>query len=345
MLLRKMEANELASWADGSRISAPARRVAERFARFREPGNDAYFHALAEHLASLVEHPCLPMYFEYAITANARGRAAVERLSRETGIGGTRGLFGRRRRVLDVGCAYGGFLVAFAEKGARVTGMEINELLLRLAVINLRASGVDADLVKGDTTAEHSGFRDRFDVITANDVVEHVPRLESFLRNLRDWLTPSGVSYLEIPNGAYPPFVLKDGHHQLFGITLLDFEEASSYYNRLYPHGAGYDTFNYLDLPGYQRVFASSGLSLTLLPETLAQASVDGVLQQLVELEAGLEAGLETVPVELRPLVRERVAAYLARVEAAPRESADDREKFLLDYGVSFWVVLARRTA
>jgi 2-polyprenyl-3-methyl-5-hydroxy-6-metoxy-1,4-benzoquinol methylase len=345
MLSREMEENELASWADGSRISPSARRVAERFARFREPGNDAYFHALAEHLASLVEHPCLPMYFEYAITTNARGRAAVERLSREAGIGRKRGLLRRRPQVLDVGCAFGGFLVAFAEKGARVTGMEINELLLRLAIINLRSSGVDADLVKGDATAEHPGFRGRFDVITANDVVEHVPQLERFLRNLREWLTPSGVAYLEIPNGAYPPFVLKDGHHQLFGITLLDYAEASSYYSHVSPHGAAYDTFNYLDLPGYRRIFAAAGLSLTLLPETPAPASVDAVLRQLAELRGGLAAGLDTVPEPLRPLVRERVAAYLARVEAAPRESTEDREKFLLDYGVSFWVVLARRTA
>ena len=327
----------------GVPLAPRAREVAQRFAPFRGPGNEVFFRALAEHFAPLAEHACLPMYFEYAVTTNARGGAAAERLSRDVPMGRTPGLFRRRRQMLDLGCAYGGFLVAFAGKGFRVTGIEINEQLLRLAAVNLRENGVDADLVRGDATLEHPAFRGKFDFIAANDVVEHVERLEDFLRNLRDWLTPGGVAYLEIPNGAHPPFVRKDGHHQLFGITLLGFEEASSYYNLFYRASSGYDTYNYQDLPAYREIFACAGLSLTVLPETLGGASVDGVLRQLAEIEAGLDAELSTVPEPMRPLVRERAGAYLARVQAAPRESAKDREKFLLDYGPSFWMALAKR--
>ncbi len=326
-----------------SALSPRARGVAERFARFREPGNGAFFQALAEHFAALEAHPCLPMYFEYAVTTNARGRTAAERIAREAPAGRAPGLFGRRRRMLDLGCAYGGFLVAFAEKGFRVTGIEINEALLRLAAVNLRENGVDADLVRGDATLAHPGFRNRFDFIAANDVVEHVARLESFLGNLRDWLTPGGVAYLEIPNGAHPPFVARDGHHQLFGITLLDFAQASAYYNDVYAAKSGYDTYNYEDLAAYRRIFAAAGLSLTVLPATLQGASVEGVLGQLAELESGLDAGLATVPAAIRPLVGERVRAYVARVKAAPRRTAGERDAFLLEYGPSFWMALAKR--
>lgn len=323
--------------------SAPAwRQVAERFAGLRTPGSDAFFEALARHFAHLSDHPVLPLHFEYAVTANQRGRVAAERLSRLLPIGPARGLFGKSTRVLDVGCAYGGFLVAFAEKGARVTGIDLDARYVELAALNLREQGFDAEIVLGDAAAEHPAFRGRFDLVIANDVLEHVPRVEAFLGNLRDWLSPKGVAYLEIPNGAWPPYVGKDGHHQLFGVTLLDFGEASEYVRLLNP-GGRYDTYNYVDPAGYGRIFASCGLSFEVVPETLAGASVDGVLAKCGELAAGVEQGLATVPGPMRDLVRERVAAYLARVAAAPRATGQDRERFLLDYGPAFWIVLARR--
>jgi 2-polyprenyl-3-methyl-5-hydroxy-6-metoxy-1,4-benzoquinol methylase len=324
--------------ASAAMLSPEGREVAGRFTRFRTPMNAGFYDALAEHKRHLWNHPCLTLHFEYAVTTNQRGRDAVNRLSRHLRV---RRLFGRRTRMLDVGCAYGGFLVAFAEKGARVTGIEIDERLLRLAVINLRENGIDGELIRGDATAEHPEFRGRFDIITANDVVEHVPRLDSFLKNLRAWLSPRGACYLEIPNGDFPGFVLKDGHHELFGITQLDFDQANRYLGLLTP-GGRYDTYNYLTLATYRSAFAECGLSLTVLPETLGEADVEWVDRQVGSLKAGLETGLATVPVELRELVRERVEAYLARVEAAPRTTEAQRAQFLLDYGASFWVTLAK---
>jgi 2-polyprenyl-3-methyl-5-hydroxy-6-metoxy-1,4-benzoquinol methylase len=328
---------------DTAEPSAPAwRRVAERFARFRGPGGEQLYDALARHFAHLADHPVLPLHFEYAVTANDRGRVAAARLAPLLPIGRARGMFGRRTRVLDVGCAYGGFLVAFAEKGARVTGIEIDERYVKLAAVNLREQGFDGEIVHGDAAARHPEFRGRFDLVIANDVLEHVRRVETFLGNLRDWLSPKGVAYLEIPNGAWPPYVGKDGHHQLFGVTLLDFSEASEYVRLLSP-GGRYDTFNYIDPAGYRRIFAACGLSFEMLPEALAGSSVEGVLAQCAQLAAGVDAGLAAVPEPMRELVRGRVAAYLARVAAAPRATEAERQAFLLDYGPAFWIVLARR--
>jgi 2-polyprenyl-3-methyl-5-hydroxy-6-metoxy-1,4-benzoquinol methylase len=315
-------------------LSPRARIVAERFARFRTPENGAFFDALAEHFRSLHDDPCLDMNFEYAATANDRGRALAERIEKHVHLPARRW---RRPRVLDVGCAYGGPLVAFAERGARVTGIDVNERLLALAQVNLRERGLDAHLVRGDATAAHPSFRSAFDVVVANDVVEHVPRLEAFLRNLASWLTPRGAVYFEIPNGACPDYVLRDGHHRLFGITLLDFNDARDYYSRRVSYGE-YDTYNYLDFDGYARVFETCGLSLTLLPETLEGVSEEGLRASLASLEAGREAGLESVPAEQRSRVAEKLDAYLDRVAAAP--PGPNR---LRDFGVGFWRALARR--
>lgn len=318
--------------------------LAERFAHFRTPENAGFFDALTRHFAHLRDHPVLPLHFEYAVTSNERGRDAAEKLTRRIPLRRPRGLFSRRARVLDVGCAYGGFLVAFAERGARVTGIERDERYVRLSAENVRQHGFDADIVLGDATAAHPAFRGRFDLITANDVVEHVPRLETFLANLREWLAPEGVIYLEIPNGAYPPYVRKDGHHELFGIALLGFEEASDYMARHSP-GGRYDTYHYLNPEAYARLFADHGLSFEVLPDNLAGLTVEGVLAQVEELRASVEEGVATVPVESRGLVRQRIAEYLARVEAAPRATEEEQRRFLLEYGPSFWIALARARA
>jgi 2-polyprenyl-3-methyl-5-hydroxy-6-metoxy-1,4-benzoquinol methylase len=322
--------------------AAPWRRVAERFAHWRAPASEEFYEALAKHFAHLSDHPVLPLHFEYAITSNDRGRAAAERLS---GLlaGGRRGFLRRAApRVLDVGCAYGGFLVAFAERGAQVTGIEKDERYVRLAGLNLREHGLDGKVVHGDAAVERAAFRGRFELIVANDVLEHVERLDDFLENVAAWLAPGGVAYFEIPNGAWPPYVGKDGHHQLFGIALLDFAEASRYMTLLSP-GGKYDTYNYLGVAEYRRRFAAHGLTFDVMPETLAAATVEGVLAQCRDLGAGLAAGLATVPEPLRALVRKRVEGYLARVEAAPRAGSEHERAFLLDYGPAFWMALARR--
>lgn len=232
--------------------------------------------------------------------------------------------------------------MAFAEEGARVTGIDVNERLLSLAKVNLEENHIHAPLLTHDALLARPDFEGAFDLISANDVVEHVRDLTAFLRNLADWLSPDGTAYLEIPNGAYPPFVVRDGHHQLFGITLLEYDQAREYHACRYSD-AEYDTFNYLDLPRYREVFASCGLSLTVLPETLDGATVKRVDGHVAELRVAHPAGLESVPADFRGLVADRVDCYLARVEAAPRKTPAERQDFLLRYGAGFWQAIATR--
>lgn len=323
-------------------LAPAARRVAERFARFRAPGGGLFFEALAGHFAHLEDHPVLPLHFEYAATANERGERAAERLVALLPSLDGRGLFGRRPRVLDVGCAYGGFLVAFARRGARVTGIDIDARYVRLAALNLRERGLDGDLVHGDAGEPHPEFSGRFDLVIANDVLEHVPRPAAFLAHLRDWLAPSGVAYLEIPNGAWPPYVARDGHHQLFGVTLLDHAEASEYVERLTP-GGRYDTYQYLGPDAYERLFKDAGLTFDVLPDAEGTAAVARVLAEVEALRAATPAGLAAVPGPLRERVRERLRAYLETLAWAPRGTPEEIRRFVLLYGAPFWTVLARR--
>jgi 2-polyprenyl-3-methyl-5-hydroxy-6-metoxy-1,4-benzoquinol methylase len=325
----------------------PAAEIAARFQRFRTRQNAGFFEALAAFNGRQVDHPCLPLHFEYAVTANERGRRSADRILRAAPFE-RRGLRGLRRRprVLDVGCAYGGFLVAFSERGASVTGIEVDRNYLQLALVNLREQGVDAHLVEGDATHSRPGFRGFFDLIVANDVAEHVISLEGFLSNIREWLAPGGTAYLEIPNGAQPHSVIADGHYGLFGITLLDFEHARDYFRTLYP-GDVMDTYRYPALSEYRAAFEAAGLAIEILEDTLAipALGVAEVEAQMEQLRAASADGLARVPAALRDLVAGRLDGYFARAAAAPRTTADEQRRFLLDYAPGFWMVLARRAS
>ncbi|MGE5413371.1 MAG: class I SAM-dependent methyltransferase [Syntrophomonadaceae bacterium] len=329
------------SWPAEAPPKPAARRVAERFAHLRGPGSGLFFDALSEHFAHLETHPVLPLHFEYAATANERGERAAGRLGKCLPQLHRRGLFSRRPRVLDVGCAYGGFLVAFARRGARVTGIDVDPRYVRLAALNLREQGLDGELVHGDAGEPHPEFAGLFDLVIANDVLEHVPRPAAFLTNLRAWLAPSGAAYLEIPNGAWPPYVARDGHHQLFGLTLLSFAEASEYLRLLSP-GARYDTYHYLSPEECERLFAEAALTFELLPDPLEGVAVETVLGEAARLRAAAPDGLVTVPGPLREKVRDRLEGYLDHLDSAPRATPGEIGRFLLRYGAPFWIVIAR---
>ncbi|MDH3398063.1 MAG: hypothetical protein OEM81_09560, partial [Acidimicrobiia bacterium] len=79
------------------------------------------------------------MWLDFALSSVERGRSAVAAM-------GGRSVFGAAR-VLDVGCAYGGFLVAAAEAGARLlAGIDLNDELLSLARLQLADYQITATL-------------------------------------------------------------------------------------------------------------------------------------------------------------------------------------------------------
>ena len=292
-----------------SGLSPRAREVARRFERFREPGNGAFSRRPRRTFVPLDTHDCLPMYFE-SRRDDERARTRRGRTHRARRADGpSSGALPPTAPMLDLGCAYGGFLVAFAERGFRVTGIEINEALLRLAA--RQPSGERRGRRAGPGRCDAPRIRPSgtgCDFIAANDVVEHVARLDSFLGNLRDWLTPGGVAYLEIPNGApIPPSSRRTGTTSSSASRFSEFAPASAYYNaglrgevRLRHRKNSRE-----DLASYRRSSRPRGLWLDVLPAaTLQGASVDGVLRQLAELESGLDAGLATVPDPLRPARR-----------------------------------------
>lgn len=99
------------------------------------------------------------------------------------------------KRVLDFGCGGGFFLNVCRQLGALVQGIEPSPhgaALTRKQGIPVFEGSLD------DYLAEHGN--ERFDVITSNHVIEHVPDPISTLRGLRSLLAEGGTMTIAVPN-------------------------------------------------------------------------------------------------------------------------------------------------
>jgi 2-polyprenyl-6-hydroxyphenyl methylase / 3-demethylubiquinone-9 3-methyltransferase len=77
--------------------------------------------------------------------------------------------------VLDVGCGGGILSEAMAEKGAKVTGIDLGEKALNVAQLHSLESGIHVDYryISVEALAEQSPAS--FDVVTCLEMLEHVP--------------------------------------------------------------------------------------------------------------------------------------------------------------------------
>lgn len=95
-------------------------------------------------------------------------------------------------KVLDLGCAFGRFVAAF-DPSWQAYGADVSEF----------AIGRAAALVPGAQFAVmREGlipFAERFDAITAWDVLEHIPDLDDIAAQVADHLVPGGIFAFAVP--------------------------------------------------------------------------------------------------------------------------------------------------
>jgi 2-polyprenyl-3-methyl-5-hydroxy-6-metoxy-1,4-benzoquinol methylase len=319
-------------------VEAAARAIRARFAHLESPGNRHYFRALAAHLAGSRDDPCLPMYFEFALSANERGRKAADLIAALVPLAG--------KRALDVGCAYGGFLVALGERGAEPTGFDIDPSLLALAASNFRDAGRSHPVYCKDVTqaTDIAPFAEAFDVVTCNDVIEHVADPAVAIRNIARMLKPGGLVYFEIPNRDAVGAVEADGHYQLFGITQLEREDARRYFAAHAP-GTAYGVEFYLRLPEYRALFEQAGLTMDVLGVPAGGEEVGAIRKRLAALAKALPKKLAQVPEAVRADVAAAIARYLDEAGRARTDTPDAARDFELRYGTGFWRIVGHRTA
>lgn len=101
-------------------------------------------------------------------------------------------------RLLDVGCGDGSFLALASASGLKCTGVDIAPWDGLRDVL-----GPDVRVLEGGIESVQPDG-ERFDLVTASHVIEHVCEPASFLRAAAGLLAPGGVLQLEAPNTLRP---------------------------------------------------------------------------------------------------------------------------------------------
>lgn len=109
--------------------------------------------------------------------------------------------------VLDVGCGGGLIAEPLARLGADVTGLDASEEAIAEARRHAKLSSLSIDYKNGN--AENlAETKNRYDVITALEIVEHVADLEMFIASLAKMLKPKGLLILSTVNRTPKSFLM-----------------------------------------------------------------------------------------------------------------------------------------
>jgi 2-polyprenyl-6-hydroxyphenyl methylase/3-demethylubiquinone-9 3-methyltransferase len=109
-------------------------------------------------------------------------------------------------RVLDIGCGAGLLCEPFTRLGAQVIG--IDPSATNIAAAKLHADKGHLSIDYRCTTAEEMDVRERFDIVLAMEVIEHVTDVGMFLNRCTAMLKPGGMMVISTLNRNWKSFAL-----------------------------------------------------------------------------------------------------------------------------------------
>ena len=109
-------------------------------------------------------------------------------------------------RILDIGCGAGLLCEPFARLGAQVIGVDPSTTNIAAAKLHAERSHLSIDY--RCTTLEQMDARERFDIVLAMEVVEHVADVGMFLNRCAAMLKPNGLMVVSTLNRNWKSFAL-----------------------------------------------------------------------------------------------------------------------------------------
>ncbi len=225
-------------------------------ARVRQEASHGGFRAMVEHYWRLT--PDVPArmaarFIRYALVGAARGRTRVDQVVQARGE-----LLGPNDRLLDLGCGSGGLLVAAGQRAGAVVGVDIAARWLVIARQQCAEAGLDNALL-ACACAEHLPFRDGvFDVVVANDVLEHSQSQQQLLREARRVLRGDGLLLLTTQNRWS---LRGEPHVGVWGAGFLPRRWMARYIHLV--RGVPYRFIRLVSLPELDRLLRAAGLRVS----------------------------------------------------------------------------------
>lgn len=173
-------------------------------------------------------------------------------------------------RILDVGCGVGILSEALAIAGAEVVGIDPSENLLRVAKEHKLKTMKEHPLMNLTYYSElvedfAAKNKEKFDVVVASEIVEHVPDPEFILKHSIKALKPGGSIFMTTMNRTFRSFIcgqvfaswicniIPRGSHSWF--KFMKPEEAETIFNKYNCHKAAETGFLYMVFFTLQRKF------------------------------------------------------------------------------------------
>jgi 2-polyprenyl-6-hydroxyphenyl methylase/3-demethylubiquinone-9 3-methyltransferase len=110
-------------------------------------------------------------------------------------------------RMLDIGCGGGILSEPLARLGAVVVGADPSQANIEAARLHAAEAGVSVDY-RATTAEAIADAGERFDVVLAMEVVEHVADLSLFIKRCAEMVTPGGLMITATLNRTLKSFAL-----------------------------------------------------------------------------------------------------------------------------------------
>jgi SAM-dependent methyltransferase len=240
--------------------------------------------------------------------------------------------------VLDVGCAYAGFVILSAKLGASAWGVEVDPRFYRYGELNARGEPGDINLIHADILSH--GVLEQlprdFDLVLLNDVFEHIYDTSRLLAQLHQLLNDKGLIVFTIPNAEALEHLAREGHQLRPGLSLLP--------PNLWHHAVGDFTAYYRPWSYYLSLFRAFGFGEIRLWNATPELSFDEMTRRL---PGGLDqAEAEIGAAKFKENVETAMLSALTDLRTRVKRDVERRDVRLLHwkYFVKFWQGCAVRT-
>jgi ubiquinone/menaquinone biosynthesis C-methylase UbiE len=165
------------------------------------------------------------------------------------------------KNILDLGCGIGKHAKEYIKKGARVTGIDASEEMIKITKKVCKDKGnffvANFEEIKFDEKS--------FDLISASFSINYSNKLEHLFKQFNSWLKPNGRVIFSIFHPIQ--YFLK--------IDNFDFSKSKKYWFHLNSYNV--DVFNYYHPIGkYCESFLSNGFQLKSINETTVPKEMKG---------------------------------------------------------------------